>query len=42
MRSAFKHCTLLVIAHRLDTILDSDKILIMRAGWRARLLPALA
>lgn len=32
VRQKFNHCTLLTIAHRLHTIMDSDKILIMDSG----------
>ncbi|XP_063924443.1 probable multidrug resistance-associated protein lethal(2)03659 [Zophobas morio] len=32
IREKFKDCTLLVIAHRLDTILDSDKVVVMDDG----------
>ena len=32
MREAFAHCTTLTIAHRLNTIMDSDKVAFLDAG----------
>jgi ABC-type multidrug transport system fused ATPase/permease subunit len=32
VRSEFQHCTVLTIAHRLNTIIDSDKVIVMDAG----------
>lgn len=32
IRQKFTHCTVLTIAHRLNTIMDSDKVLVMDAG----------
>lgn len=32
IRTKFTHCTVLTIAHRLHTIVDSSKVLVMDAG----------
>jgi ATP-binding cassette, subfamily C (CFTR/MRP), member 1 len=35
VRTEFADCTVLTIAHRLNTIMDSDKVLVMDAGYAA-------
>ena len=32
IRKAFSHCSTLTIAHRLDTIIDSDRVLVLDKG----------
>ena len=32
IRKEFRHCTVLTIAHRLNTIIDYDKILVLQEG----------
>ena len=42
VRESFKECTVLTIAHRLHTIIDSDKVLVLDAGNLAEYGPPTA
>ena len=33
LKSSFKNCTVIIIAHRLATVIDSDRILVMDSGY---------
>jgi ATP-binding cassette, subfamily C (CFTR/MRP), member 1 len=39
IRTEFKECTVLVIAHRLNTILDSDKVIVLDKGQISEFAP---
>lgn len=32
IRSSFEHCTVITIAHRLHTIADADRVMVLDAG----------
>lgn len=32
IRKEFKHCTIITIAHRLNTIMDSDRVVVLSDG----------
>ena len=33
IRKEFRHCTIITIAHRLNTIMDSHKVVVMEDGY---------
>ena len=33
LKSSFRGCTVMIIAHRLATVIDSDRVLVMNAGY---------
>lgn len=39
IREAFSECTVITIAHRLNTIMDYDKVLVMDAGRAVEFAP---
>jgi ATP-binding cassette subfamily C (CFTR/MRP) protein 4 len=38
LRKAFAHCTIITIAHRLHSIVDSDRVMTMSAGQLVEVL----